>query len=345
MKVTQHIENAQGKPLFSFEILPPLKGQNIQSIFDSIDPLMEFNPPFIDVTYHREEYEFKELPSGLLQKKVVKKRPGTVGICAGIQNKYSVDAIPHILCGGFTKEETEDFLIDLHYLGIENALVLRGDQEKGEERFIPKPGGHAYANELVAQVHAMNQGILLHEETESLPTNFCIGVAAYPEKHFEAVSLEEDMRYLKQKVDAGADYIVTQMFFNNQHYFDFVDKCRAMDIHVPIIPGLKPLATARQLDILPEIFHLEMPEALASIVSVPSPPNTVSKVVSMLRNTSLPPAPLKDFTRAPSCARPPMMVSAPSLPTMAWMFQNVSPMACPVSEPPSTSMVKPPAVM
>jgi methylenetetrahydrofolate reductase (NADPH) len=171
-----------------------------------------------------------------------------------------------VICGGFTKEETEDFLIDLHYLGIENALVLRGDQEKGEDHFIPKPGGHAYANELVAQVHAMNQGILLHEETESLPTNFCVGVAAYPEKHFEAATLEEDLRYLKQKVDAGADYIVTQMFFNNQHYFDFVAKCRAMDIHVPIIPGLKPLATVRQLDILPEIFHLEIPEVLAKEV-------------------------------------------------------------------------------
>jgi methylenetetrahydrofolate reductase (NADPH) len=180
--------------------------------------------------------------------------------------KFHVDAVPHVICGGFTKEETEDFLIDLHYLGIENALILRGDQEKGEDRFIPKPGGHAYANELVEQVKAMNQGILLHEETESLPTNFCIGVAAYPEKHFEAVSMEEDLRYLKQKVDAGADYIVTQMFFDNQKYFDFVTKCREMDIHVPIIPGLKPLATARQLEILPEIFHLEIPEILAKEV-------------------------------------------------------------------------------
>jgi methylenetetrahydrofolate reductase (NADPH) len=180
--------------------------------------------------------------------------------------RFKTEAVPHVICGGFTKEETEDFLIDLHYLGIENALILRGDQEKGEDRFVPKPGGHAYANELVAQVHAMNQGILLHEETESLPTNFCVGVAAYPEKHFEAASLDEDLRYLKQKVDAGADYIVTQMFFNNQHYFDFVAKCRAMDIQVPIIPGLKPLATARQLEILPEIFHLEIPEILVKEV-------------------------------------------------------------------------------
>ncbi len=242
-----------------------MKGQHLGELVSHIEPLMEFNPPFIEVTYHREEYIEKSV-DGILKRIPIRKRPGTLGICAAIMQKFKVEAVPHVICGGFTKEETEDFLIDLHYLGIENALVLRGDQEKGEDRFVPKPGGHAYANELVAQVHAMNQGILLHEETESLPTNFCIGVAAYPEKHFEAASLDEDLRYLKQKVDAGADYIVTQMFFNNQHYFDFVDKCRAMDIHVPIIPGLKPLATARQLDILPEIFHLEIPEALASEV-------------------------------------------------------------------------------
>jgi methylenetetrahydrofolate reductase (NADPH) len=264
-KITEYLAAAQGKTLFSIEIIPPMKGQHLGELVSHIEPLMEFNPPFIEVTYHREEY-IEKIVDGILKRIPIRKRPGTLGICAAIMQKFKVEAVPHVICGGFTKEETEDFLIDLHYLGIENALVLRGDQEKGEERFIPKPGGHAYANELVAQVHAMNQGILLHEETESLPTNFCIGVAAYPEKHFEAVSLEEDMRYLKQKVDAGADYIVTQMFFNNQHYFDFVDKCRAMDIHVPIIPGLKPLATARQLDILPEIFHLEMPEALASEV-------------------------------------------------------------------------------
>ena len=262
-KITQYLDESKGKTLFSIEIIPPMKGQHLGELVSHIEPLMEFNPPFIEVTYHREEYIEKSV-DGVLKRIPIRKRPGTLGICAAIMQKFKVEAVPHVICGGFTKEETEDFLIDLHYLGIENALVLRGDQEKGEERFIPKPGGHAYANELVAQVHAMNQGILLHEETESLPTNFCIGVAAYPEKHFEAVSLEEDMRYLKQKVDAGADYIVTQMFFNNQHYFDFVEKCRAMDIHVPIIPGLKPLATARQLEILPEIFHLEMPEALAS---------------------------------------------------------------------------------
>ena len=264
-KITHYLEAAKGKTLFSIEIIPPMKGQHLGELVSHIEPLMEFNPPFIEVTYHREEY-VEKLVDGVLKRIPIRKRPGTLGICAAIMQKFKTEAVPHVICGGFTKEETEDFLIDLHYLGIENALVLRGDQEKGEDHFIPKPGGHAYANELVAQVHAMNQGILLHEETESLPTNFCVGVAAYPEKHFEAASLDEDLRYLKQKVDAGADYIVTQMFFNNQHYFDFVDKCRAMDIHVPIIPGLKPLATARQLEILPEIFHLEMPEALAKEV-------------------------------------------------------------------------------
>ena len=264
-KITQYLEAAKGKTLFSIEIIPPMKGQHLGELVSHIEPLMEFNPPFIEVTYHREEY-VEKVVDGVLKRIPIRKRPGTLGICAAIMQKFKTEAVPHVICGGFTKEETEDFLIDLHYLGIENALVLRGDQEKGEDRFVPKPGGHAYANELVAQVHAMNQGILLHEETESLPTNFCVGVAAYPEKHFEAASLDEDLRYLKQKVDAGADYIVTQMFFNNQHYFDFVAKCRAMDIHVPIIPGLKPIATERQLDILPEIFHLEMPEALAKEV-------------------------------------------------------------------------------
>ena len=260
-KITQYIQEAKGKTLFSIEIIPPMKGQHLGELVSHIEPLMEFKPPFIEVTYHREEY-VQKVVDGQTKRIPIRKRPGTLGICAAIMQKFHVEAVPHVICGGFTQEETEDFLIDLHYLGIENALILRGDQEKGEDRFIPKPGGHAYADQLVAQVHAMNQGILLHEETESLPTNFCVGVAGYPEMHFEAASMEEDLRYLKQKVDAGADYIVTQMFFNNQRYFEFVDACRAMDINVPIIPGLKPLATAKQLDILPAIFHLEMPEAL-----------------------------------------------------------------------------------
>jgi methylenetetrahydrofolate reductase (NADPH) len=257
-KITKYFEEAAGKTLFSIEIIPPMKGQHLGELMSHIEPLMEFKPPFIEVTYHREEYVDKVV-DGVSKRIPIRKRPGTLGICASIMQRFQIEAVPHVICGGFTKEETEDFLIDLHYLGIENALLLRGDQEKGETHFVPKPGGHAYANELVEQVAAMNQGILLHEETESLPTNFCIGVAGYPEKHIDAVSFEADLRYLKQKVDAGADYIVTQMFFDNAKYFDFVKKCREMGINVPIIPGLKPLATERQLDILPEIFHLEIP--------------------------------------------------------------------------------------
>ncbi len=263
MKVTEHIQNANGKPLFSFEILPPLKGQNIQSIFDSIDPLMEFNPPFIDVTYHREEYEFKELENGLLQKKIVKKRPGTVGICAGIQNKYNVDAIPHILCGGFTKEDTENLLIDLDFLGIDNVVALRGDAVKSEIYFKPEKEGHAFASELVSQIHNLNHGIYLDADLQnSSSTDFCIGVAGYPEKHMEAPSLDSDIHFLKQKIKNGADYIITQMFFDNQKFFDFVSKCRAAGITVPIIPGLKPIATKKQLNLIPHRFSIELPDAL-----------------------------------------------------------------------------------
>jgi methylenetetrahydrofolate reductase (NADPH) len=263
MKVTEHIQNANGKPLFSFEILPPLKGQNIQSIFDSIDPLMEFNPPFIDVTYHREEYEFKELENGLLQKKVVKKRPGTVGICAGIQNKYEVDAIPHILCGGFTKEDTENLLIDLDFLGIDNVVALRGDAVKSEIYFKPEKEGHAYASELVTQISNLNNGIYLDEDLQnSTKTDFCIGVAGYPEKHMEAPSMDSDIHFLKQKIKNGADYVITQMFFDNQKFFDFVAKCRAAGITVPIIPGLKPIATKKQLNLIPHRFKVDLPDDL-----------------------------------------------------------------------------------
>lgn len=263
MKVTEHIQNAKGKTLFSFEILPPLKGQNIQSIFDGIDPLMEFNPPFIDVTYHREEYEFKELANGLLQKKIVKKRPGTVGICAGIQNRYNVDAIPHILCGGFTKEDTENLLIDLDFLGIDNVVALRGDALKTETYFKPEKEGNEYASDLVKQISNLNDGVYLDEDLQNTAqTNFCIGVAAYPEKHMEAPSLDSDIHFLKQKIKNGADYIITQMFFDNKKFFDFVAKVRAAGITVPIIPGLKPIATKKQLNLIPHRFSLEMPDDL-----------------------------------------------------------------------------------
>ena len=263
MKVTEHIARTNGKTQFTFEILPPLKGQNINSIFDGIDPLMEFNPPFIDVTYHREEYVYKEHDNGLLEKRIIRKRPGTVGICAAIQNKYKVDAIPHILCGGFTSEDTENFLIDLAFLGIDNVLALRGDAVKSETYFKPHPKGHAYANDLVAQIEDMNAGVYLDEALQnSTATDFCIGVAGYPEKHMEAPSLESDIHFLKKKIAAGADYVVTQMFFDNEKFFDFVRKCRASGITVPIIPGLKPIATLKQLNTLPHRFHVDLPEAL-----------------------------------------------------------------------------------
>jgi len=263
MKVVDHIKKTAGKTLFSFEILPPLKGQNIQSIFDHIDPLMEFEPPFIDVTYHREEYVYKELSGGLLQKKVVRKRPGTVGICAAIQNKYEVDAVPHILCGGFTKEDTENFLIDLDFLGIDNVLALRGDAVKNETYFSAEKEGHTYAKDLVKQIVGLNKGEYLDDELlNKSKTNFCIGVAGYPEKHMEAPSLDQDVLRLKEKVDAGACYVVTQMFFDNNKYFEFVDKCRKAGITVPIIPGLKPLATKKQLSILPHRFHVDLPDEL-----------------------------------------------------------------------------------
>lgn len=267
MKVTEHINNAKGKTLFSLEIIPPRKGENIQKIYDHLDPLMEFNPPFIDVTYHREEYVYKKHPNGLLEKKTTRKRPGTVGICAALKNRYEVDPVPHIICGGFTKEETENALIDLNFLGIDNVLVLRGDAIKSEGRFIPDPEGNNYAIDLLHQVKGMNCGQYLDTDLENAnPTNFCIGVAGYPEKHFEAPNLKTDLKYLKDKVDAGAEYIVTQMFFDNEKYFEFVDKCKAADINVPIIPGLKPITTKTQSTVLPSIFHIDFPEELADAI-------------------------------------------------------------------------------
>ena len=263
MKITEHIEAAKNKTLFSFEILPPLKGQNIESIYKGIDPLMEFNPPFIDVTYHREEYVYIEQENGLLEKRIVRKRPGTVGICAAIQSKYGIDAVPHILCGGFTKEDTENFLIDLDFLGIKNVMALRGDAVKSEIYFKPEPGGNCFANNLVKQITDMNRGKFLDEALEnSHKTDFCVGVAGYPEKHMEAPSLENDIERLKVKEAAGAEYVVTQMFFDNQKFFEFVDRCREKGISIPIIPGLKPIATKRQLTIIPHRFHIDLPDAL-----------------------------------------------------------------------------------
>jgi methylenetetrahydrofolate reductase (NADH) len=266
MKITEHINNARGKTLFSFELLPPVKGKSITDIYDAIDPLMEFNPPFIDVTYHREDYIYKQHDNGLLEKVSYRKRPGTVAICAAIMNRYKVDAVPHLICGGFTKEETENALIDLQFLGIDNVLVLRGDARHADSGFIPTPGGHAYATDLLEQVSNMNKGKYLFEDHDAFQTDFCIGVAGYPEKHFEAPNLKTDFKYLKQKVDMGAEFIVTQMFFDNSKYSDFVKQCRLNGINVPIIPGLKPITSSKQLISLPKIFHLDLPENLTEAV-------------------------------------------------------------------------------
>jgi methylenetetrahydrofolate reductase (NADPH) len=265
MKVTEYIKQSNDKTLVSFEILPPMKGGSIQAIFDSLDPLMEFKPPFIDVTYHREEFIYKRRPSGYYEKTAIKKRPGTVGICAAIMNRYGVDAVPHLICGGFTKEETENALIDLAFLGIHNVLALRGDARKFEGKFIPEKDGHPFAVDLVKQLQRMNNGHYLDKNIENgMPTDFCIGIAGYPEKHFESPNMNLDLKYLKEKVDAGAEYIVTQMFFDNQKYFDFVKACREMGINVPIIPGLKPITKKYQTTSIPRHFFIDLPDDLVN---------------------------------------------------------------------------------
>jgi len=258
LKLTEHFKNPNTQ--VSFEILPPLKGRSIQSIYEVLDPLMDFKPPFINVTYHRAEYKNKLNNNDTVEKIAIRKRPGTVSICAAIMYKYGIDAVPHLICGGFTKDQTEDALIDLHFLGVDNVLALRGDAMKSETTFHPEPGGNRYAIELVEQLQRMNKGIYLEEDLRNgNPTDFCIGVAGYPEKHFEASSKDTDLMYLKAKVDAGADFIVTQMFYDNHYYYEFVNKCRAAGITVPIIPGLKPLTKKSQAQKLPSIFQIGIP--------------------------------------------------------------------------------------
>ena len=267
MHVTEHLVKAKDT-LVSFEILPPLKGKTITSIYDHLDPLMEFKPSWINVTYHRSETMFKKKADGTFDKVDVRKRPGTVGICAAIMNHYNIDAVPHIICGGFTKRETEDALIDLQFLGIDNALILRGDAAKNESSFEPEPGGNRYAIDLLKQVGQLNQGIYLDEDIlNGGKTDFCMGVAGYPEKHFESPNFEIDLLKTKEKVDAGADYIMTQMFFNNQKFLDYVKACRDMGITVPIIPGLKPITNKKQLTILPRIFHVDIPTELSNAIN------------------------------------------------------------------------------
>ena len=251
------------KPLFSFEILPPLKGKSIQSIYDGIDPLMELKPAFVNVTYHREEFIYKKREKGFLEKIAIKKRPGTVGICAAIMNKYNIEAIPHLICGGFNKEETENALIDLNFLGIDNVLALRGDPIKTESHFVPEPGGNEYAVDLVKQIVELNNGNYMDENIENAtPTNFSIGVAGYPEKHFESPNMTTDIKRLKEKIDAGADYVVTQLFYDNKKFFDFVDACRSAGIDVPIIPGIKPIESMRHITFLPKFFNIDLPSEI-----------------------------------------------------------------------------------
>lgn len=263
MKITEILKNST-KPIFSLEILPPPKGQSIDSLYDSIDIVQDFSPSFINVTYHREEYIYKKLSNNYLERIPVRRRPGTVGICAAINNRYKINTVPHLICGGFSKAETENALIDFNYLGIHNILALRGDAIKTESAFVPHPDGNKHAIDLVKQIANMNQGIYLSDEVETpKPTNFCIGVAGYPEKHFESPNIDADINFLKEKVEAGAEYIITQMFFDNTKFYRFVDKCRKMNINVPILPGIKPITIKTHNTILPKLFHIDIPEKLA----------------------------------------------------------------------------------
>ncbi len=278
MKVTDHIAQAKDT-LVSFEVLPPLKGKGIEALYKHLDPLMEFKPAFINVTYHRSEHVFKKRVDGTFEKIIIRKRPGTESICAAIMNKYNVDTVPHLICGGFSVNDTEDALINLRYLGIDNVLVLRGDAAKNETAFEPEPGGHKFASDLLCQVANLNAGIYLEDDLKGTQkTEFCIGVAGYPEKHFEAPNMDSDLQYLKAKVEAGADYIITQMFFDNAKFYAFVESCRAIGINVPIIPGLKPIYSKKQLTVLPKTFHIDLPADLANAVLKAKSDEEVEKI-------------------------------------------------------------------
>ncbi len=279
MKVTEYFDKSKGETLISFEVLPPLKGGGMKAIFDTLDPLIEFKPPFIDVTYHREEFIYKQRPSGYYEKIAIRKRPGTVGICASIMHRYGVDAVPHLICGGFTKEDTENALIDLNFLNIKNVLALRGDARKFDGKFIPEPDGHKYAIDMVKQVADMNNGKYLDSNIENgEKSDFCIGIAGYPEKHFESPNFQSDLKFTKDKVDAGANYIVTQMFFDNQCYIDYLKACKEQGINVPIVPGLKPITKRHQLNSLPRLFHVNLPDALTKEFDKAKTPEAVKEV-------------------------------------------------------------------
>ena len=263
MKVIEHIKNSKSTA-FSFEVLPPLKGNSIASVYATIDKLREFDPKYINITTHRSEYVYKDTDDGLFKRVITRNRPGTVAIAAAIQNRYGITAVPHIICSGFSKYEIEYSLIDLNFLGIYDLLILRGDKAKHEQYFTPLPDGYSHAIELQQQVNMFNRGYFLDGSRTSIATPFSYGVAGYPEKHDEAPNMEQDLMRLKAKVDAGADYVVTQMFFDNAKFFAFVDKCREAGITVPIIPGIKPINLVNQLTVLPKVFHVDLPEALAA---------------------------------------------------------------------------------
>jgi methylenetetrahydrofolate reductase (NADPH) len=259
MKVTQLLAEAKDT-IISFEVLPPTKGKSIESLYEHLNPLMEFNPAFINVTYHRAEQVFKKRGDGTFERVEIRKRPGTVGICAALMNKYKVEAIPHLICGGFSKEETENALIDLDFLGIKNVLALRGDAAANEKFFNPHPHGHKYAEDLVKQIVGLNNGVYMEDDImDGAKTDFCIGIAGYPEKHFESPNSETDISYLKKKIDLGAHYVTTQLFYDNRHYYNYVNKCADFGINVPIIPGIKPLTNKKQLTTIPRVFNVEIP--------------------------------------------------------------------------------------
>lgn len=270
MRVIDHLTKAK-EPLISFELIPPKRGGDITDVLAVLDAITKFKPPFIDITSHSAEVIYEETEDGI-KKKVKRKRPGTLGICALIQNKYNVDAVPHILVKGFTKEETEDFLIELNYLGIDNVLAVRGD-DSGYEKPVPLgKSTNRYSFDLVEQIVGMNKGVYLEDSLlDAKPTDFCIGVGGYPEKHFEAPNLKVDIRYAKQKIEAGADYIVTQMFYDNKYYFEYLEKCREAGIEVPIIPGLKIITSKAQLHTVPKDFHVNIPDELADEIESAKP--------------------------------------------------------------------------
>ncbi len=268
MKVIEHLQKAD-RPLISFEIIPPLRGGNVRSLLDLIEDLSKYEPPFIDITSHGAVVVYDETEKGI-ERKIKRKRPGTLGVCALIQNKYNIDAVPHVLCHGFTRQETEDFLIELRYLGIDNVLAIRGD-DHGYRKKREGRTSNEYATDLIQQISDMNRGKYLEDLLEADPSSFCIGAAGYPEKHFEAPNLQADVHWVKKKVDAGAEYIVTQMFFDNRHYFAFVDECRRQGVDVPIIPGLKIITTKRQLKTIPRTFHCEIPVDLSTEIDAARP--------------------------------------------------------------------------